>query len=254
MQGLNFNTVYTVTMTTLSSCGKPSAMVQKKCKTYNGSPPEPPALTIVTMSPPSPYSFQFTFPEFDASNGLIEAYAVIVSSVNAEGKRPSADDLLKTYDDFKSKTSNVYVAVIKNPGASTSQRSLRAATQTVNIGDGSTYRAYRNGPLSPSSSYWVGIVGFTTIIYNQDGLISPEKSLYAPTPYTSSSIDTPIDSGKCHTVVVTSKITLEFCFASFRLLLFHSLSSFTKKKLSIKLRFLLFPELYLFSKEISQHL
>ncbi|XP_066439538.1 receptor-type tyrosine-protein phosphatase beta-like isoform X2 [Eleutherodactylus coqui] len=131
MQGLNFSTIYTVNMTTRSSCGKSSAVVQKQCSTCIGC------------------------------NKLSES------------------DLLKTYNDFRSRSADEYVAMIKYLDK-TSQRSSPAVAHTVTIGDNSEDSSYyKNGPLEPASSYWVGIAGFTSLELDQAGRILPSRSLYS---------------------------------------------------------------------------
>ncbi|KAG9470263.1 hypothetical protein GDO78_018395, partial [Eleutherodactylus coqui] len=176
MQGLNFSTIYTVSMTTRSSCGKSSAVVQKQCSTCIGSPPTS-VVEITNIKTHTHYSFEFTFEEFDTSNGPIKAYAIIVSRV--KGNKLSESDLLKTYNDFKSRSTDAYVAMIKYLDK-TSQRSSPAVAHTVTIGDNSEDSSYyKNGPLEPASSYWVGIAGFTSLELDQAGRILPSRSLYS---------------------------------------------------------------------------
>ncbi|XP_069823907.1 receptor-type tyrosine-protein phosphatase beta-like [Dendropsophus ebraccatus] len=196
MTGLNYNTAYTVTVITQSSCGKSSAAVQQQCSTNITAPIAPSAVPIVT-SPPSYNSFTFTFPDFDSTNGAIKAYAIIVSSVNVEGMNPTADDLVQTYSNFKSKSSDKYMAQITYKKARTSLRSAGAPTTTVTIGDNSgdvSGSPYQNGPVDSGSSYWVGIAGFTDLQLDDTGKISPKKSLYAFAPF-APAIKTPVNPG-----------------------------------------------------------
>ncbi|KAM4017399.1 receptor-type tyrosine-protein phosphatase eta-like [Anomaloglossus baeobatrachus] len=137
----------------------------------------------VTKSGSTYYTFQFSFTEFDATNGPIKDYAVIVSRSN-DNVKPSQSDLLKTYSDFKSKTADAYVAKIITKDSKSSQRSGRAATQTVTIGDDTTDPPYKNGGLDPASSYWVGIAGFTKLERDSGGFISAyPQSLFSITDY-----------------------------------------------------------------------
>ncbi|XP_056384175.1 receptor-type tyrosine-protein phosphatase beta-like [Hyla sarda] len=193
---LNYSTTYNLSVTTLSSCGKSSVMVQKQCTTNISSPIPPTALLVSIVGSPSYTSFTFTFPGFDSSNGRIEAYAVIVSSKNVQGSMPSEDDLLQTYSNFKNKGTSKYVALIKNPNDKTSQRSVRAATTeiTVTIGDNSGQSPYINGPLDSGSQYCVGIAGFTSPKWNETWKISPKNSLYSFSPF-SQPINTPVNPG-----------------------------------------------------------
>ncbi|XP_075694191.1 receptor-type tyrosine-protein phosphatase beta-like [Rhinoderma darwinii] len=181
MEGLQYYTIYTVNMTTQSTCGKSSNVVQKQCSTKIGPPPDPIGPVIETISPPSYNYFDFTFYEFDASNGPIKAYAVIVSNIN--GTKPSANDLIKTYSDFKSKTTNAYVSNIIYSEGKTSQRSGRAGTKSVRIGDDSVSSPYRNQPLEPLSTYWVSIAGFTSLARDETGRILPKESIFSFAPF-----------------------------------------------------------------------
>ncbi|XP_075181593.1 receptor-type tyrosine-protein phosphatase beta-like [Anomaloglossus baeobatrachus] len=184
MNGLRYNTNYIVSLITLASCGRNSTVTQKTCKTEIGSPASLPDQNVtVTKSGSTYYTFQFSFTEFDATNGPIKDYAVIVSRSN-DNVKPSQSDLLKTYSDFKSKTADAYVAKIITKDSKSSQRSGRAATQTVTIGDDTTDPPYKNGGLDPASSYWVGIAGFTKLERDSGGFISAyPQSLFSITDY-----------------------------------------------------------------------
>ncbi|XP_075044783.1 receptor-type tyrosine-protein phosphatase eta [Mixophyes fleayi] len=186
--GLNPYTNYTVNLTTLS-CEKSSDVVQMQCQTLVAAPIQPTMLPIVTPNPPSYNTIVFTFSEFDNSNGPIKYYAVIVSGVNVEGQTPSSSILSKTYNDYKNKNTNAYVAKIVNmPGRS--RRSISPNPVTVTIGDSTGNGPYVNGPLEPLSSYWIGIAGFTSIAYDGSGTIVPQQSLCTFAPY-SGAIVTP---------------------------------------------------------------
>ncbi|XP_069823904.1 receptor-type tyrosine-protein phosphatase eta-like [Dendropsophus ebraccatus] len=165
------------------------------------APIAPSAVPIVT-SPPSYNSFTFTFPDFDSTNGAIKAYAIIVSSVN--GGAPSENDLVKTYSDFKSKSTSSYVATIIKK---TSQRSGLAPTTTVTIGDNSEDPPYTNGPVDSGSQYWVGVAGFTLLKRGKTGMIMANESLKSFAPY-GDPIQTPVNPGPIVGAVIGSILGL----------------------------------------------
>ncbi|XP_073514296.1 receptor-type tyrosine-protein phosphatase beta-like isoform X2 [Phyllobates terribilis] len=179
MKGLHFNTHYTVSLITLTSCSRSSTVLLMPCKTGIGSPLPDQNITVIRTTS-TYYTFQLSFTDFESTNGDIDGYAIIVSPSNGNGK-PSQNDLFKTYSDFKSKSTDAYVAKIIQENKS-SRSSGRAATRTVTIGDETNDSPYKNGGLDPGSSYWVAFAGFTKLDRDTNGLISPE-SLYSITDY-----------------------------------------------------------------------
>ncbi|XP_077143240.1 uncharacterized protein LOC143806509 isoform X3 [Ranitomeya variabilis] len=212
MNDLNYNRNYTVSVITLTSCGRSSTVILATCQTGLGSPPIP--QQNITRTTSTYYTLQFSFAEFDSTNGPIDGYAIIVSRSDGNGK-PSQNDLLNTYDDFKSKKTDAYVAKIIQKNKS-SQRSGRAATQTatqtVTIGDDSNDPPYKNGALDPGTAYWVGIAGFTELERDPNGYISL-KSLGSITDYQGPfKTETADIAGKCHKVMATYLILLcKYC-------------------------------------------
>ncbi|CAH2325708.1 titin isoform X1 [Pelobates cultripes] len=134
--------------------------------------------------PPSSNQISFSFPEFENTNGPIKSYAVIVTTgENVAGQVPSRGILNKTYDDFKNKETNTYVSNIKEM-ASRTLRSLKANSVTVIIGAGDKKYGYYNGPLEPSTSYWISVAGFTAIEYdNATGTILEDRSVATFSPF-----------------------------------------------------------------------
>ncbi|XP_069594643.1 receptor-type tyrosine-protein phosphatase beta-like isoform X1 [Ranitomeya imitator] len=179
MNDLSFNTNYTASVITLTSCGRSSTVILATCQTGIGSPAAIPEQNITGITP-TYYTLTFSFEEFDSTNGPIVGYAIIVSRSYGNGK-PSQNDLLNTYDDFKSKKTDAYVAKIIQKNKS-SQRSGRAPTQSVTIGDDSNDPPYKNGGLDPGTAYWIAIAGFTKLERDPNGYISP-KSLGSITDY-----------------------------------------------------------------------
>ncbi|CAH2283425.1 receptor-type tyrosine- phosphatase eta [Pelobates cultripes] len=128
--------------------------------------------------PPSSSQISFSFPKFENTNEPLKSYAVIVTTGgNVAGQVPNRGILNKTYDDFKNKKTNTYVTNIKET-ASRTLRSLTANSVTVIIGAGDKKYGYYNGPLEPSTSYWISVAGFTAIEFdNATGTILEDRSV-----------------------------------------------------------------------------
>ncbi|XP_053305201.1 titin-like [Spea bombifrons] len=185
---LMFFTEYSISITTLA-CKKASDAKISSCQTSIGRPPDI-NTQIIELAGPSLYDqFDITFREFNDSNGRIVAYAVIVTvGINVTGQKPRPGILSKTYSDHKTGSTNTYVTRIVN----TTQRTTSGnGLITVRVGDGSSTRAYTNGPLAPLTSYWISIAGFTAI---NDGMIMEDQSLLSYCPY-SSEFKTPENTG-----------------------------------------------------------
>ncbi|KAM5138236.1 uncharacterized protein ACMZJ9_016836 [Mantella aurantiaca] len=174
--GLSPYTDYTIKARTLS-CDRASKAMQIVIKTLMAAP-IPPTNTPVILNPSQSFDhFDYTFDLFDATNGPVGTYAMIVTSdASAVGKSPSMDILTKTYDNFKSKSSSAYVALITNVNTNARRARATTGTQTVRIGDSTRNGPYYNAPLEASTAYSVAVVGFTTIAYNTDGTIDTSNS------------------------------------------------------------------------------
>ncbi|XP_029438325.1 receptor-type tyrosine-protein phosphatase eta-like [Rhinatrema bivittatum] len=176
---LNYFTSYTINVTTLS-CGNGSVPVQAaNCLTSITSPPAP--QLIPTVKADSQNTLQVDFSDFNATNGLIKAYAVIVTT-DASGLKPPTGILGKTYSDFMNKTTNAYVTYVLQP--SRARSSKQAGSMTVTIGDESKTHGYYNGKLEPKSTYWVSVAGFTQITFDSvNDIIIEDQSLVTYSNY-----------------------------------------------------------------------
>ncbi|KAM9302052.1 receptor-type tyrosine-protein phosphatase eta-like [Gastrophryne carolinensis] len=203
LTGLKPSTTYTITARTLS-CARASKEVKVQSQTSITPPPIPTAVLPVVEAP-SYNQFQFTFQEFDSTNGPLEAYAVIVSST--PGLTDLQNYLSKTYSDFKNKKSPAYVATIIF-NESRRRRAAATGTKTAVIGGGSKIFGYENGPLEPLSSYWFAIAGFTNIAYDNDTkTIDIHSSLFSCTPFVTS-VTTPQNPGVIIGAVVGTLLAL----------------------------------------------
>ncbi|XP_063293593.1 receptor-type tyrosine-protein phosphatase beta-like [Pelobates fuscus] len=181
--GVQYNTNYTANISTsMQSCSQISDDVMiANCLTSIGPPIQINTTDYSIIGPPTFNQFDYTFNEFDASNGPIAAYAVIVTTQNVAGTFPTKDILSKTYADFKSKTTTAYVTqIIENGQKILSNRAI--STKTVRIGEASQTYGYTNGPLEPLTSYWVAVAGFTNLTITS-GIISAENSVFSFAPY-----------------------------------------------------------------------
>uniref|UniRef100_A0A8C5R1K3 Protein-tyrosine-phosphatase n=1 Tax=Leptobrachium leishanense TaxID=445787 RepID=A0A8C5R1K3_9ANUR len=72
------------------------------------------------------------------------------TSISLGDQAPTAAMLNLTYNDYKSKKTNIYVTYIKESGE---RKSRSGNSIKVTVGDGSKTRGYENGPLEPLNSY-----------------------------------------------------------------------------------------------------
>ncbi|XP_063293591.1 receptor-type tyrosine-protein phosphatase eta-like [Pelobates fuscus] len=183
----------TSTKTLTGKLERPNHGFERRCVTQGGHIGVNWILTQPD-EPPSSNQISFSFPEFESTNGTIKSYAVIVTTgENVAGQVPSRGILNKTYDDFKNNKTNTYVSNIKEM-ASRTLRSLTANSVTVKIGAGDKQYGYYNGPLEPSTSYWISVAGFTDIEFdNATGTILEDRSVATFSPF-SNEIKTSVNS------------------------------------------------------------
>ncbi|XP_068116010.1 receptor-type tyrosine-protein phosphatase eta-like [Hyperolius riggenbachi] len=184
LQNLTPGTRYAIAVRTVGALRYQSEPVS--ILLYTSSVEQPGSVRVNTSL--SGTAMDITFQAFDASNGPIVAYAIIVTT-NLNGNKPVGGDLSKTYNDFKSGLSKTYVSSIIEQTAT--QRGVRSSAISAHVGDGSKTHAYVNGPLDPNTQYRVGIAGFTSINYDPiTDTINEEKSAAILTSYTKSTSTT----------------------------------------------------------------
>ncbi|XP_041445559.1 receptor-type tyrosine-protein phosphatase eta isoform X4 [Xenopus laevis] len=201
VDGLNYNTVYDVTITAVSF-NTVSGAYKRDCTTAVGPPPIVLTPLVPSVGQVSPSQITFTFNEFNNTNGPIKAYAVIVTT-DSNAVSPPSGILSKTYADFNSKNTNSYVSQIMEFGQ-TKGRSIRQAAYTVAIGDKSTTRGYYNGPLQPATSYKVAVAGFTNIVFDNNTNRVIEDRCSVASSLFSSPISTAQDQGVIAGAVIGS--------------------------------------------------
>ncbi|KAM3855913.1 receptor-type tyrosine-protein phosphatase eta [Vipera latastei] len=174
VENLSYFTTYTIEIVTLS-CEKMSVPQEKKCRTSITDPP--PLTKSPTVKATSHNSLNVQFNSFSSSHGPITAYAVIITT--SEGT--VSDEILKyTYNDFRNKETNTYVAYIKTEKKRLS--STKNQDYDVEIGSESTTYGYFNGKLDPLSSYRACVAAFTKIAFLNETFVNTEKSYVSFSP------------------------------------------------------------------------
>ncbi|XP_016059466.1 PREDICTED: receptor-type tyrosine-protein phosphatase eta [Miniopterus natalensis] len=187
---LNFSTSYDINVTAVS-CNKMAPPTQNACLTGITDPPAPdgsPNITSVSHN-----SVKVKFSGFEANHGPIKAYAVILTTGEAN---PSAEVLSHTYGDFKKGASATYVTyLITTEDQRRSQGLSEVLKYEVNVGNESTTHGYYNGKLEPLGSYRACVAGFTNITFSPDsGLIDGNGSYVSFSRY-SEAVSLPQDPG-----------------------------------------------------------
>ncbi|XP_015678171.2 receptor-type tyrosine-protein phosphatase eta [Protobothrops mucrosquamatus] len=171
---LAYFTTYTIKIVTLS-CEKMSVPQEKICRTSITDPP--PLTKSPTVKATSHNSLNVQFNSFSSSHGPITAYAVIITT--SEGT-VSNEALKYTYNDFRNKETNSYVAYIKTEEKRSS--STKNQDYDVEIGSESTTYGYFNGKLDPLSSYRACVAAFTRIAFLNETFVNTEKSYVSFSP------------------------------------------------------------------------
>ncbi|XP_032078046.1 receptor-type tyrosine-protein phosphatase eta isoform X2 [Thamnophis elegans] len=181
--GLDYFTVYTIRIVTLS-CKKTSVPQEKTCRTSITDPP--PLVMSPTVKATNHNSFSVQFNSFSSSHGPITAYAVVITTSK---DTPSNEDLKYTYDDFRRKITNTYVAYIISE-EKRSSFSTKNQDYVVEIGDESVSYGYLNGKLDPLGSYGACVAAFTRITFLNESIVNAEKS-YVSFSHLSPFVDLP---------------------------------------------------------------
>ncbi|XP_056317865.1 receptor-type tyrosine-protein phosphatase eta [Danio aesculapii] len=177
--GLKYNKEYSVTLRTLG-CGKNSIVKNISCKTGFTNPVVP-KITAASVSEQQYNKFALVIQSdaFNDSDGTVCHYGLLVSSGSFDCLANNKYDqcLLKTYDDWKAKQSDTFLAVVKPIGS-------RSKLETITIGDGTKWNGYKNGELNAKDTYNFAIVAFTLLEVNGDK-VDVSKSYYSVSVYQS---------------------------------------------------------------------
>ncbi|GLD60175.1 receptor-type tyrosine-protein phosphatase eta-like isoform X4 [Lates japonicus] len=180
VSNLNHNTEYTLTVETLS-CGNPSTPVHHSCWTGITAPPIP--SNYVSLSEVSDREYnKFTVliqgELLNNTNGQVRHVGVLVT--NGPGNTFDLKKYLgKTYDEWKAKSTPVYLAIVKE--TILQSRSGEDGLRIV-VGDESRCKGYTNGALDANGQYQYAIVLFTSLQY-QDEIVDVNLSLFSVTNF-----------------------------------------------------------------------
>ncbi|XP_037398454.1 receptor-type tyrosine-protein phosphatase beta-like isoform X17 [Pygocentrus nattereri] len=184
ISNLQYGIPYNVTITTVG-CGQ-SGTLSFVCTTGFTDPPvrtNPADLGIKLSSDQKGTFVQFGDSLLNSTNGDITAYGVLLST--NFNSNSSAADLKYTYDDWKQKTSQTYLTVLKL----NAKRVTRSETIQIEIGTNEFANGtnYKNAPLVPNQ-YRVAVVVFT-YLYISDGIVDTSLSFFSITPFAPDTIN-----------------------------------------------------------------
>uniref|UniRef100_A0A8C1PAW8 protein-tyrosine-phosphatase n=1 Tax=Cyprinus carpio TaxID=7962 RepID=A0A8C1PAW8_CYPCA len=180
--GLKYNTLYKVMLWTVG-CGNKSTVKSFTCMT-GITKPVVPKIRAVSISELQYNKFTLILQSdvFNDSNGPVLYYGVLVYSgmIDCLDKSNSIDRcLLNTYEDWKAKLCSTFLAVVKETGST-----------SVQIGDGTMWKGYKNGELNAKVSYNFAVIAFTRLKINND-LVDVSNSYYSISEFYQSPITLP---------------------------------------------------------------
>ncbi|XP_047452257.1 receptor-type tyrosine-protein phosphatase beta isoform X4 [Mugil cephalus] len=176
---LSHFTEYNVTVVT-QSCNA-SAPVIHNCRTgiTNPSFPKGYERPVVKEKNYNNFILQINSEMLDNSNGPITAVGVLVTRETGEMSNLTKY-LVNTYNQWKEGTTPVYLASFGN--MTSISRSILSHFD-IEIGNGSEWKSYFNGPLEHSKSYRAAIAVFTRLTYTSDGLVNIDRSFVSVTEF-----------------------------------------------------------------------
>ncbi|XP_077085178.1 receptor-type tyrosine-protein phosphatase eta isoform X2 [Siphateles boraxobius] len=174
--GLKYNKPYSAKLWTLG-CGKNSTVKVISCMT-GFTRPVVPKVTAVRVSELQYNKFTLILHQdiFNDTNGSVFYYGVLVSSGTDDcwvNTKNLDQCLLNTYEDWKAKRCNTFLAVVKK---TTERRS--GQDQTIIIGDETMWNSYKNGELNAKGSYNFAVITFTHLELN-NSLVDVSNSYYS---------------------------------------------------------------------------
>ncbi|XP_029379134.1 receptor-type tyrosine-protein phosphatase beta-like isoform X3 [Echeneis naucrates] len=180
LSNLRHNTKYDLNMKTLS-CGQSSSSVFLQAHTGITAPPIPSdslLLSTVTKTEYNQFILRIHRSLLNDTYGPIKYVAVLVT------ENPPGDDLKtyldQSYDDWKAGKTQAYLATIMEvdvPSRSTEDNLI------MNVGNGSKWNGYTNGPLEAKGRYQYAIVLFTSLNLTENDLVNVPNSLVSITAF-----------------------------------------------------------------------
>ncbi|XP_035250931.1 receptor-type tyrosine-protein phosphatase eta-like isoform X11 [Anguilla anguilla] len=181
IENLSYYTRYQVRITTLG-CGETSSVHKTDCQTGITAPPEPSRSTgfAVREKKHNMFVLKFNSSILNSKNGPIVAYGILMTSnlkeFSNENNVGLQKYLNKTHDDWTKDESVPYLATALDTNVE--QTRNEKSEFEVNIGSGSRWNGYTNGPLSARTTYRFALVMFTYVALANE-LVDASRSLFS---------------------------------------------------------------------------
>ncbi|CAL8358679.1 unnamed protein product [Lota lota] len=191
VHGLKYYTTYQLIMET-QSCGTSSTPMSLICTTGITKPIIPQdyaSFVQVTQKSFDMFTLEIKPQMLDSTTGPIRFYGVLVTD-NISGMNSSDHKYLEnTYEDWIAGRTSTYLATLKeslSPDQSgVKSRYIREVPNLlVAIGDGGSWKIYKNGALKANQQYRFAIVLFTQLNVRPDGIVDSLSSLVTTTEFT----------------------------------------------------------------------
>lgn len=182
---LAYHSVYNIKVET-QSCGNSSILQKEQCMTGVSKPPIPADyknLHKVTSRSHKTFTVQIEAALIDNSRGPVTHVGLLVTSDDNANNSNLEQYLKKTYENWRNKLSNAYLATITNY-TQMSRSSSAVSNLEIEVGSGSKWESYTNDVLDPSGSYKYAIVIFTNL-RTDSGKIDTHISVFSITNFSS---------------------------------------------------------------------
>ncbi|KAJ8249090.1 hypothetical protein GJAV_G00231070 [Gymnothorax javanicus] len=196
IQNLTYFTEYNVRIRTVG-CGKNSSVYQRVCQTGITDPPEAKLATGLTILKKRTQHVFLTSnlknADFSDENGIgLQKY------------------LNRTYKDWKEDDSVPYLATARDTDAN--QNRYDQSEIELDVGSGSKWNGYENGPLKAKATYRLAFVMFTRLALKND-LVDQSDSLYSITPYNDKDVPLPEDPAVITTAALAGGLSAFGCLS-----------------------------------------
>uniref|UniRef100_A0A3Q2PB63 protein-tyrosine-phosphatase n=1 Tax=Fundulus heteroclitus TaxID=8078 RepID=A0A3Q2PB63_FUNHE len=179
ISNLAYHSEYNVFVET-QSCGKPSTSETVKCHTGVGQPPIPSKIKLTTTKDHNSFEVFIASDLINNSKGPVTHVGILVTSDDEAGNSNLEQYLLKTYDDWRLKSAQAYLATVENYTLNT-----RSNTDSIvlKVGSESKWKGYTNGLLDPSGTYKYALVVFTNLVMDLNNHLNITTSVFSITDY-----------------------------------------------------------------------
>ncbi|KAM4734630.1 receptor-type tyrosine-protein phosphatase eta [Anableps anableps] len=181
ISNLAYHSEYEVKVET-QSCGKPSTPVQITCQTGISNPPIPLNYNHLIMTKKQTHKTFMVQIQSDLiinSRGPVTHVGILVTSDDKANISNPEQYLKKTYNEWRLKTAQAYLATVRNY---TQMSRSSSDTLEIEIGTGSEWEGYANNALDPTGTYKYAIVIFTSLSLDS-GKINTANSLFSITNF-----------------------------------------------------------------------